>query len=96
MNISTTPNKEIVRRICVMNDASFCYLLVEYSSATIKLYANIPDNLILKANEELLSWCGMPFKIYNDNSETLLINNIMNKGEKILPIAMYKQHISQT
>jgi len=88
MNINTTPNKEVVRRICVMNGASFCYLLAEYSVESVVIFTDIPDRLITAASNELVSWCGMNFKIYNENSKSKTINNIKFKGEKILPIKM--------
>lgn len=86
MNINTTPNMEVVRRICAMNEASFCYMLVDYSFKHIVLFRNIHDSLLKKATNELASWCGMSFKIHNKNSRNSTIHNIKTQGEKILPI----------
>jgi hypothetical protein len=83
---STTPNKEIVRRICHLHGATKCYILVEADNEYIEVLTNISTDKMKSCKFELEQWAGMKFNVYNfflkDSKET----KILSLGEIILPI----------
>jgi hypothetical protein len=84
----TTPNKETIRRICLLQGGTECYILVDNDSDYIDVFTNIQDQNIPACLVELVEWCGMKFCLLNENSEIGSINKIRTKGEKILPIKL--------
>jgi hypothetical protein len=83
---STTPNKEIVRRICHLHGATECYLFVKTNDDAVDVLANIPDEAIESCSEELESWAGMKFRLSNFSMNEKELNQVISKSEKILPI----------
>jgi len=85
---STTPNKEIVRRICRLYGATECYLFVKTDDETIEVLTNIPDKAIEDCLSELESWAGMRFRVTNFSKQKKEIALIQLKSEQILPIIL--------
>ena len=98
---NTTPNKETVRRICLLSGASYCYLLVETGDDYVDVFTDIEQLEMDNCINELESWCGMKFRVYaasedngnnfgdnngDNNGEKNKIAEIRTLGEKILPI----------
>lgn len=85
---STTPNKEIVRRICHLHGATECYLLVETEDEAVEVLTNIADGEINDCISELESWAGMKFRVSNFSKNKKDIGLIQSKSEQILPIKL--------
>ena len=86
MLISTTPNKETIRRICILNGATTCYLYTPEDTPKVMLVIDIKDDKVNSIEEELKSWCGMPFKVYSSLAKCEQTHIIQQHGVKILPI----------
>ena len=85
---NTTPNKESIRRICILHKGDLCYLLVDTGADHVDVFMNITNDRIENCCKELESWCGMKFKLYNEEATYDQIRRISEFGEKILPIEM--------
>lgn len=86
---NTTPNKETVRRICLLSGASICYLLVDTGDEYAEVVTDIELPDLENCINELKSWCGMNFRLYTTKQATDYKNKIARIracGEKILPI----------
>ncbi len=83
---NTTPYLETVRRVCLLNNVGVCYLLSDSNSEFVYLYFDLGTQQIRSFCLELESWCGMKFKIFNDDSNTETIKLIKTKGERIYPL----------
>ncbi len=85
---STTPNKEIVRRICHLQGATECYLFVDTGDEAVEVLTNIADGAIENCLNELESWAGMKFRVSNFSKNKKEISLIQSKSEQILPIKL--------
>ena len=85
---NTTPNKETIRRICILHGGSYCFLRVDTGAEYVDVLSDIIDERKQACLEELEAWCGMKFKLYNEQSLDEKIKQISTSGEKILPIKM--------
>ncbi len=85
---STTPNKEIVRRICHLHGATECYLFVDTCDEAVEVLTNIADGAIENGLNELESWAGMKFRVSNFSKNKKEISLIQSKSEQILPIKL--------
>ncbi|MCF6189683.1 MAG: hypothetical protein L3J51_04320 [Cocleimonas sp.] len=85
---STTPNKEIVRRICHLHGATECYLFVETDDEAVEVLTNITDEAMEDCLSELESWAGMKFRVSNFSKNKKEIGLIQSKSEQILPIKL--------
>ena len=87
---STTPNKEIVRRICHLHGATECHLLVDTGDLLVDVLTNITTDKISNCVIELEQWSGLKFRVYNFDKKNKLdndkVSNILSRGEVILPI----------
>ena len=83
---STTPNKEIVRRICHLHGATKCYLFIDTTDDFVEVLTNISTDKIPSCITELEQWAGMKFRVFNFNEDNNIASKIMLKGEAILPI----------
>ncbi len=83
---STTPNKEIVRRVCLLHDATECYLFVETGDEYVEILADIPNEKLSSCLSELESWAGMRFKLYNYQRDKEFTSLFKEKSIQILPI----------
>jgi len=52
----------------------------------IYILTDIADTDISNYESELQAWCGMTFQVHNESDKKNIINDIIDKGEKILPI----------
>jgi len=84
----TTPNKETIRRLCLLHKVEFCYLLSEKSSEYVDILITLEDQYLEIFEQELESWCGMRFKLFNKKSNKKDIMRIKNKGDKIYPLKL--------
>jgi len=82
----TTPNKETVRRICILQGGTECYIQVNTGNEYVNILTNIENQNLEQCVWELESWCGMKFKLFNEDSESETSDRIRLNGEKILPI----------
>ena len=82
----TTPNKEIVRRLCLLHGVSECYILSEEDQHHVDVLADIIDNKLDGFNKELEAWAGMSFHVFNKGSKTEKVEKIIKTGVKILPV----------
>ena len=83
---STTPNKEIIRRICHLNGATKCHLFVATGDEFAEVLTDIPTDKIASCITELEQWAGIKFRLFNFKNNKDDISNILSKGEIILPI----------
>ena len=84
--VSTTPNKEIVRRICHLHGATKCHLFIETGDEFVEILTNISTDKIPSCITELEQWAGMKFRVFNFKENNNKISKILLKGEAILPI----------
>lgn len=85
---STTPNKEIIRRICHLHGASRCHLLVDTGDDFAEVLTNISTDKIPSCITELEQWAGMKFRVFNFKEENNKTFKILSEGEAILPIKL--------
>jgi hypothetical protein len=85
---STTPNKEIVRRICHLHGATKCILLVDTGDVFVEIMTNISTDKIASCTTELEQWAGMKFRVYNFSEDNNMTSKIVSQGESILPIKL--------
>lgn len=79
---SITPNRELIRRICLINKGSECYISIDNDKQIIIIYVDIPANKHTQLIHELHEWSGMNYQVeYTKDNELELIGK-----EKILPI----------
>ena len=83
----TTPNKESIRRLCLLHKVESCYLLSDTGTVFVDLYLEFDTQHTEQLREELESWCGMKFRIYNNKSNKEDIIRIKTKGEHIYPLS---------
>jgi len=84
----TTPNKEIVRRICILHGATYCYMLVIPEKDVVRILVDSDFKDISGIVDELRAWCGIRFEVINYNTDELKSNDLKKRGEKILPISL--------
>ena len=85
---NTIPNKETIRRICILHGCSYCFIHVNTGAEHTDILTDIIDKKKLACLKELEAWCGMKFKLYNELSPDETIKQISTSGEKILPIKL--------
>ncbi len=83
---NTTPNKETIRRLCLLHKVESCYLLSDTNTIFVDLLIELEDQYFELFKQELESWCGMKFKLFNNKSNEKDIVRIKNKGEFIYPL----------
>ncbi len=83
---STTPNKETVRRICRLHDATECYLYIDTGDEFVEILADVPNKKLSSCQNELESWAGMRFRLYNYQQDKKVIELFKEKSIQILPI----------
>ena len=85
----TMPNKESVRRICLLSGGSFCYILLATEDDSIAVLSDIKADEIANCEKELQNWCGMKFRVYStllESTGDTVISCIQKQGEKLWPI----------
>ncbi len=83
---SITPNKEIIRRICILNGGTTCYIGHKKGEQYLEVLSDIKEENLERFAKELSEWSGVSYKVYSmgkQNSGGELLNRINNK---ILPI----------
>jgi len=85
---STTPNKEVVRRICHLHGATKCYLFVETNDKFVEVLTNITSESVESCQNELKSWAGMKFRLFTFNESKNMTDAFIAKSDQILPIIL--------
>ncbi len=83
---NTTPSKETIRRICILQGGTECHILVDTGYDYVDVLSDIEDQNFKQCLSDLEAWCGMKFQLFNNHSEKKHINRIKQDGERILPI----------
>ncbi len=83
---NTTPNLETIRRICLLKNIEYCYILIDTGDEFVYLMVDLEDKKIELFTQELESWCGMKFKVFNDERDKEISIRISSKGKKIYPL----------
>lgn len=82
----TTPNKEIIRRICTLFHIKECWMITSPQSKNPQLLINLNDEKIKLFKSELKDWSGINFDIYTLNAKKIVIDNMKLNGETLLPL----------
>jgi hypothetical protein len=61
---SITPNKEIIRRICILNGGTCCYISHTKGDSFIEVLADIKHEMLDNFSQELSEWTGINYKVY--------------------------------
>jgi len=89
--LNPAPNKETVRRICSIFKCNTCWLLNR--SGQLSVLVKLDTKNLPAFKQELESWSGCMFNVYNFESPEDSIQVIQTQGEQLLPInletAMY-------
>ncbi len=56
---SITPNKEIIRRICILNGGTCCYICHTKGDAFIEILTDITEERLNNFSKELSEWSGI-------------------------------------
>jgi hypothetical protein len=83
---NTIPNKETIRRICILNGGTNCYLLAATKYNNTMVLMDIAEDRTCSVKVELKSWCGMKIRVFTYEKDTEEKEEILAKGERILPI----------
>ena len=83
---SIRPNKEIIRRICLLNGGTTCYISHTKGDDFIEVAADIEKNQLINFAIELKEWSGMNYKTYHIDNSTTKEDLLQHINEKILPI----------
>jgi hypothetical protein len=81
-----TPNKEIIRRICILNGGTCCYISHTRGHAYIEVLVDIEDKKLNQFSQQLTEWTGIDYKVYNINKQDNIRTTLGHINNKILPI----------
>ncbi|HIO91384.1 MAG TPA: hypothetical protein EYG68_00885 [Leucothrix mucor] len=81
-----TPNKEIIRRICILNGGTTCCISRSNNNEFIELLVDIKEDQLKKFTYELTEWTGANYKAYNTSSNAFKAGALSHIKETILPI----------
>ena len=84
---SITPNKEIIRRICILNGGTCCYISHTKGDAFLEILTDIKEEKLNNFSKELSDWSGIRYKVYSVKSETDSKTQLSHINDKILPIS---------
>ena len=84
--VNTAPNKETIRRLCLLHEVKSCYLLSDTNSIFVDVLVDIGNQKSELFCQELESWCGMRFKIFTLDSDEVQIIRMKKYGEIIYPL----------
>ncbi len=79
-----TPNREIIRRICILNGGSICYISYSTENNFIEVLTDIKTSNLSNFEKELKEWTGINYKVYSTKNSTKETSEHIQ--EKILPI----------
>ncbi len=79
------PNKETIRRICSIFKCDTCFFLNNDGTKPC-VWIKLDTALLPSFKEELESWSGCPFQVYNFDSPIDVVSIIQTQGEQLLPI----------
>jgi tRNA G10 N-methylase Trm11 len=79
-----TPNKEIIRRICILNGGTYCYISHTKGDNFIEILADIKEEKLTSFSKELSEWSGINYKVYSIHSQAYKKNKLEHINDKIL------------
>ena len=82
------PNKETIRRICYIFKCEKCWLLSDADQPS--LLVHLDTEKVDDFKQELESWSGCTFSVYNSDSPKANQEVIKLTGEQLLPISKDK------
>ena len=82
----TTPNKEIIRRICTLFHIKECWMSTPSQGDNTQLLVSLDDEKIKSFNNELKDWSGIDFDIYTLSSKSSFTDNMKLNGIVLLPL----------
>lgn len=80
-----SPNKETIRRICTLFKCSCCWLLNNEENNPY-LFVELKSKDLAAFKNELESWSGIQFVVFNADSAIATIEAIQLRGEQLLPV----------
>jgi hypothetical protein len=83
---SITPNKEVIRRICILNGGTCCYISHIKGDAFIEILTDITEERLNNFSKELSEWSGINYKVFSLKTPSDNKNEISHINNKILPI----------
>jgi hypothetical protein len=83
---SITPNKEIIRRICILNGATCCYISHTKGDAFLEILTDIKEEKLNSFSKELSEWSGINYKVYSLDAQKNDEQTVDHINNKILPI----------
>lgn len=83
---SITPNKEIIRRICILNGGACCYILHTKGDSFIEVLTDIEYEILNRFSQELSEWTGINYKVYTIKKKERRNTILKHINNKILPI----------
>ena len=81
-----TPNKEVIRRICLLNGATTCYIAKTKGKQSIEVLVDIKEVNLTHFSKELSEWSGIMYQVYSLNTYKNNDHTVRHIKEKILPI----------
>ena len=81
---SITPNKETIRRICILNGATRCYISHTRGDDFIEILTDIKEEKLNNFSKELTQWSGINYKVYSIGGKNKSLLDHINI--KILPM----------
>lgn len=84
--MTVTPNKEIIRRICLIHGGTHCFIAPSDSEQCIDILANIETDKLDVFTKELHEWTGMNYRVYSTLNKNLSADIDKRITQQILPI----------
>ena len=81
-----TPNKEIIRRICILNGATCCYISHTEGNTFLEILTDIKEEKLNNFSKELKEWSGINYKVYSMDGKNAKERKLGHINNKILPI----------
>ena len=82
------PNKEIVRRICILFQIKQCWMTNPSQYEASKLLVSLDNKKIDLFKKELKDWSGINFDVYSVNSKSTFADDIKLNGIILLPLEL--------
>ena len=80
---SITPNKEVIRRICILNGGTCCYISYTKGSAFIEVLTDTTEERLNNFSKELGEWSGINYKVFSLKVSNNNKNEISHINHKI-------------
>ena len=81
-----SPNREIIRRICILNGGTICYISCKKDHQYIDVLADVAKEKLNDFAKELMEWSGVNYHVYSIHDEPSLKYEHLHIDEQILPL----------